>query len=147
LQDGRSFKKKALKYQETFTIADMGAPAGDDIVVALSALMGGQPKLKKEEKVRSYPVDVSYPRELLWTISMPVPAGYSVKGLIGLTRSVDNECGSFRSVALVKDNYIVISVKKTYRLQKFDASKWPLMVSILDAGYKFSQSKIILKKG
>jgi hypothetical protein len=147
LQDGRSFKKKSLKYQETFTVADMAAPAGDDIVVALSALIGGQPKLKKEERLRSYPIDVSYPREILWTISLPVPPGYTVKGLAGLTRVVDNECGSFRSVALLKDNYIVVSVKKAYRLQKFDASKWPLMTSILDAGYKFSQSKIIFKKG
>lgn len=146
-QDGRSFKKKALKYQETFTIADMGAPAGDDIVVALSALIGSQPKVKKEERARTLPVNTGYPRELLWTISMPVPPGYTVKGLIGLTRSVENECGSFKSVALLKDNNIVISIKKTYRLQKFDASKWPLMVSVLDAGYKFSQSKIILKKG
>jgi len=147
LQDGRSIKKKALKYQETFTITDMAAPAGDDIVVSLSALIGGQPKVKKEERVRNYPVDVAYPRELLWTVSMPVPPGYTVKGLIGLTRNVDNECGSFKSVALLKDNFIVVSVKKTYRLQKFDVSKWPLMVNILDAGYKFSQSKIILKKG
>ncbi len=146
LQDGRSVKKKALKYQETFTISDMSASAGNDIVVSLSSLTGNQPKIKKEERVRSYPVNVSYPRELLWTISMPVPPGYAVKGLDGLTKSVVNECGSFMSVALLKDNNIVISVKKTYKLQNFDASKWPLMLNILDAGYKFSQSKIILKK-
>lgn len=147
LQDGRSLKKKVLKYQETFTIGDMSAPAGDDIVVALSSLTGNQPKIKKEERTRVYPVNVSYPRELLWTISMPVPAGYTVKGLDGLTKTVSNECGSFMSVALLKDNFIVISVKKVYKQQNFDVSKWPLMLDILDAGYKFSQSKIILKKG
>ncbi len=52
VQDGRSFKKKALKYEESFTIADMGAPAGDDIVVSLSALIGGQPKLKEEKNAQ-----------------------------------------------------------------------------------------------
>jgi len=146
LQDGRSLKKKALKYQETFTIGDMSAQAGDDIVVSLSALTGNQPKIKKEERTRALAIDVGYQRELLWTISMPMPAGYTVKGLDGLTKAVNNECGSFMSVASIKDNYIVISVKKVYKQQNFEVSKWPLMLDILDAGYKFSQSKIILKK-
>lgn len=145
-QDGRSIKKKALKYTETFTIGDMSASAGEDIVVSLSQLTGGQTKIKKDERTRTSPIDIGFPREFLWTISMPVPAGYTVIGLDGLKKNVVNECGSFLSVAEVKDNNIVISVKKVYKQQKLDANKWPMMLDMLDAGYKFTQSKLILKK-
>lgn len=146
LQDGRSLKKRSLKYSENFTIGDMSAPAGDDIVLSLSSLTGGQTKIKKDERTRTYPIDVGFPREFLWTISMPVPAGYKVVGLDGLKKSIVNECGSFLSVAEIKDNNIVISVKKVYKQANLDASKWPMMLEMLDAGYKFTQSKLILKK-
>ncbi|HWB25555.1 MAG TPA: DUF3857 domain-containing protein [Chitinophagaceae bacterium] len=146
LQDGRSIKKKLLKYNESFTIGDMTSAAGDDIVLSLSLLTGGQTKIKKEERTRTYPIDIGFPREFLWTISMPIPAGYTVVGLDGLKKNVVNECGSFMSTADVKDNNIVISVKKVYKQSKFDASKWPLMLEMLDAGYRFTQSKLILKK-
>jgi len=147
VQDGRSIKKKALKYTETFTIADMSANAGDDIVLSLSLLTGNQTKIKKDERTRSNPIDIGFPREFLWTISMPVPTGYKVVGLDGLKKNVVNECGSFLSTAEIKDNNIVISVKKVYKQQRLDADKWPMMLEMLDAGYKFTQSKLILKKG
>jgi len=53
LQDGRNYKKPGLKYNETFTLAEMTSFAGEDIVLKLPALISGQTKIKKEERNRN----------------------------------------------------------------------------------------------
>ncbi|WP_153797766.1 DUF3857 domain-containing protein [Foetidibacter luteolus] len=146
LQDGRSFKKRSLKFSENITFSEVTATAGNDIVLALPALISGQTKIKKEDRVRSLPADVIYPRTLSWTISMPVPAGYTVKGLDRLNKSISNDCGSFTTVAKADNNTITITVQKMYKLKNFEASQWPAMLAILDAAYNFSQSKLVLQK-
>ncbi len=146
LQDGRSYKKKNLKYSESFVLADMSASAGSDLVVPLPALMGTQLKVKKEERVRSLPVDTRYPRALSWKIYFTIPAGYAVKGLEGLQQSVDNECASFNSRAFQEGNMLVLELRKMYKGRRFDAAQWTQVVAMLDAAYAFSQAKIILQK-
>lgn len=145
-QDGRSFKKKNLKYSESFVLADMTAAAGSDMVVALPALIGRQPKIKKEERTRTLPVDVRYPCAMSWKVAFTIPAGYTVKGLESLNQTVDNECGSFLSTAIVEGNTILLQVRKMYKGRRFDAAQWPKLLAMLDAGYAFSQAKIVLKK-
>lgn len=145
-QDGRSFKKRSLKYNETFILSDVTAMAGNDIVIALPALISGQTKIKKEDRNRTLPVDVVYPRTLSWVITMPVPAGYNVKGLDRLNKSVMNECGSFVSTAKVENNIITLTAQKQYKLKTVEASKWSSMLAVLDAAYNFSQAKLVLQK-
>ncbi|PWT99230.1 MAG: hypothetical protein C5B52_10965 [Bacteroidetes bacterium] len=146
IQDGRAYKKKNLIFSEAFAIDELTAKAGDDIVVELPSLVTQQTQVKKEERNRTLPIDVLYPRTLYWTISMPVPIGYEAKGLTSLNKTVSNECGSFISTATVENNVIVLKVKKQYAKKQFDKDQWPKLTEILDEAYNFSQSKIILKK-
>ncbi|TDW97602.1 hypothetical protein [Dinghuibacter silviterrae] len=145
-EDGRSFKKRNLQYEETFVLGGLTATAGDDILLALPALIGRQPKLTRDERLRTLPVDVSYPRTLLYSISFKVPDGYTVKGLSGITTSVDNECGSFTSTATVTDGVLRIDVRKLYKVRNLSVAQWPELCAIQDAGYAFSQRKIVLQK-
>lgn len=146
LQDGRSFKKKSLKYTETFTLAEMTASAGEDLVVSVSSLMGDQPKIKQDERKRTLPVDVRYPRNLSWNIIFTLPAGYTVKGLENLNRNVSNVCGSITSSARLDGNSLIIDVRKIYSSKHFDPAQWAQLTQILDAGYELSQAKVVLKK-
>jgi hypothetical protein len=146
LLDGRSHKKRFLKYLEDFTLGELTATAGNDIIISLPALTGSQPKITAEERTRTVPVDVRYARKLLWHIVMPVPEGFTVKGLEGLNRQEDNICGTFSSTASMEGNNLVIDVKKIYKNGHFDLGQWQQMVKILDAAYNFSQAKIVLKK-
>lgn len=146
LQDGRSFKKRSLKYEEAFTISDVKATAGDDMLVEIPALIGAQTNLKKEERKRTLPVDVRYPRTLSWNIVFAIPSGYTTKGLEALNKTVSNECGSFTSIARIENGNLIVSVKKVFTVRSFDTQKWPLLLSIQDAAYAFSQSKVLLKK-
>jgi hypothetical protein len=145
-QDGRNIRKKFIRYNEDFTLSGLTAVAGPDIVVSLPVLIGSQPKISREERNRTVPVNVLYPRKLMWHIVMAVPEGYTVKGLEALNKELTNACGGFSSKATIEANNLVIDVKKMYIAPQFETAKWPLMLQILDAAYDFSQSKIVLKK-
>ncbi len=146
LEDGRSFNKRNLKYYERFVLADMTMPAGKDLVVPITGLMGLQPRVQKEERNRVFPVDVRYPRALNWKITFAIPAGYVVKGLENLQKKIENACGSFISTAFVEGNTLHVYAKKIYAGHRFETTQWPQMLAILDAAYEISQAKIILKK-
>ncbi|AXY72892.1 hypothetical protein D3H65_02430 [Paraflavitalea soli] len=146
LQDGRSNKKRNLKYGEAFLLADMTAAAGNDLVVAVPGLMGLQPKIRKEERTRLMPIDVRYPRALNWKIMFTIPAGYEVQGLDKLQKKVENACGSFTSTAFVEGNVLHVYAKKIYAGRRFDIAQWAQILEILDAAYEVSQAKVILKK-
>lgn len=145
-QDGRSHKKRSLRYNEDLTLSELTAVAGADLIVSLPALMGGQPKISKDERTRTLPVDLRYPRKLLYHISLTIPSGYSVKGLENLNREVDNTIGSFSTTATVQGDKLVLDIRKIYKAGRVNSSDWGSVLKILDAAYNFSQSKVILKK-
>ncbi len=124
----------------------MTAVAGNDVVISLPAFIGSHSRIRTEERTRTLPIDVRYARTLSWHILMPVPVGYSVKGLENLNRKVDNECGSFTSTAIVEGGNLVIDVKKIYKKGHFETARWSDIVAVLDAAYNFSQAKLVLKK-
>ncbi len=145
-QDARSFKKRSLRYNEDFILSGLTAVAGNDIVVSIPSLVGSQPKITKEERNRTLPVDLRYPRKLLWHIVMPVPDGYTVKGLDNLNKKIENTCGSFVTTAVVDGNNLVIDVRKIYNGAHYENAQWNQVLDIVDAAYNFSQAKIVLKK-
>jgi hypothetical protein len=146
VQDGRSYKKRSLKYEESFTLADVKASAGEDMLIEIPALIGVQTRLKKEERSRNLPVDVAYPRTMNWNIVFALPAGYTAKGVESLNKRIENETGAFISTCRVENNNLVIDVKKIFKGRIFDAQKWPLLLNVQDAAYAFSQSKVVLSK-
>lgn len=145
-QDGRSHRKRNLKYTESFLLSDVTAKAGADLVLPLPVLMGAQPKIKKEELKRNASIDLRYPRSLAWSISFTLPAGYTAKGLENLNKTITNNCGSFTSTARIENNVVILNVKKQYNGRYFDAAQWNNIVSLLDAAYNISQSKLVLTK-
>ena len=145
-QDGRNHKKRSLRYTENFVLGDLTARAGQDLVIALPTLVGKQPKISKEERNRTLPVDMRYPRVMSWTISFAIPAGYTAQGLEALNKTVSNNAGSFLSVAKVENNNVVLQVRKVYLVKNMEAGEWNNVTQILDAAYEFSQSKLVLQK-
>jgi hypothetical protein len=146
VNDGRNFKKQALVYNQKFTLANMSAKAGDDIVLSLPALLGGQSQIRKEERNRKTAANVGYPRSLQWVINFTIPAGYTVQGIDKMNQDIQNEAGAFTSRATIEGQELVLRVKKSYNTRYLALAKWPLLVKVLDAAYNYSQQKIVLKK-
>jgi hypothetical protein len=147
IQDGRSFKKRNLKYNETFTLDDAVNTVGDDWLVSLPSLAGGwQVKLKKEEQTRSLPIDLQYARTIQYTITCAIPEGYTARGVESLNKTTRNEVGSFTVKAAVENNKVVIDVKKIFNSKELAAQKWPELQELLNTVYSFSKSKILFTK-
>jgi hypothetical protein len=47
----------------------------------------------------------------------------------------------------VKDNKLIIKVKKQYNNYYEPNANWSKMILFLEAAYQFSQEKVLLKKG
>lgn len=147
LQDGRSYKKTILKYNETYTLDDAVNTVGDDLLLSLPALAGGsQVKLKKEEQSRSFPVYMEYARAINYNIICPIPAGYTARGVESLGKEVRNEAGSFVVKGRIDNNNVIIEVRKTFNKSELTTQQWPLVIELLKASYAFSKAKILFSK-
>lgn len=147
IKDGRYGDTAWLQFNEKFTLKKMISRAGKNYIVEIGKMVGPQIKLEESElKVRQTDVWVPYARTIENNVSLAIPAGYTVEGVQDLNLSVDNESGAFISTAAVKDDKLVINTKKLYK-RSFDKKEvWANYVAFLEAAYKFSQAKIVLKK-
>jgi len=136
-----------LKYKETFSLKKLLSRAGRNYIFDAGKLIGDQIKLEEKElPVRQTDIWLSNARTIENNITLNIPAGYSVEGAQDLNMSVDNESGSFTSTVKTEGDKLVISTRKIYK-KNFDKKElWPNYVAFLEAAYKFSQSKVVLKK-
>lgn len=143
--EGRSFRKPELMFKEKFQVGEKIRRAGKKLLINLPGLMGSQLQIRKEERTRSFDIDVRYPRKLRWQINLTIPAGYTVEGYEGLAMNVDNETGAFITTAEFKDNVLTIDVQKIYKQKNISKEKWPQMLEFVDAAYNFTHKLILLK--
>ena len=121
--------------------------AGRNYLLDLGKLIGSQIKLDENEmKGRQNDIWLAYARTISNNITLAIPKGYIVEGFQDLNMNIDNESGSFISTAKVEGDKLVVSTKKIYKKNFDKKEQWPNYVAFLEAGYKFSQSKVVLKK-
>jgi hypothetical protein len=95
---------------------------------------------------RQVDIWIPHARTIENNITITIPPGYIAEGLQDLNATVDNESGSFISTAKLENDKVLISSKKIYK-KNFDKKEaWSNYVAFLEPAYKFSQSKIVLKK-
>lgn len=154
LKDGRYGDTALLQFKEKFTLKKLLSKAGKNYIFQVGKLIGDQIKLEQSELAgRQVDIWIPHARMIENTISVNIPAGYTVDGLQDLNMSIDNESGAFISSAKVipKDSdgeaeKLLISSKKIYK-KNFDKKEaWPNYMAFLEPAYKFSQLKIVLKK-
>ncbi len=147
IKDGRYGDSALLQYKERFTLKKLLSKAGKNYVFEAGKLIGGQIKLEQTElTTRQSDIWLPFARTIENNITINIPAGYTVDGLQDLKFSVDNESGSFVADNKVENDKLVITTKKLYK-KNFDKKEmWPNYVAFLEAAYKFSQAKIVLRK-
>jgi len=147
IKDGRYGDSAMLQYKEKFTLKKLLSKAGRNYVFEVGKLIGGQIKLEQNElTARQSDIWLPFARTIDNNIIINIPTGYTVDGLQDLKFSVDNESGSFIADSKVENDKLIITTKKLYK-KNFDKKElWPNYVAFLEAAYKFSQAKIILRK-
>jgi hypothetical protein len=147
IKDGRYGDTAWLQYREKFTIKKLLSKAGKNYVFNIGSLIGEQIKLDENElKGRQTDIWLPHARTIENTITLPIPDGYTVEGIQELNTSVDNESGAFVSTAKVEENKLVITTRKVYKKHFDKKEAWPNYVAFLEPAYKFSQTKVVLKK-
>ena len=147
IKDGRYGDTAMLQYKERFGLKKLLSKAGRNYVFEVGKLIGGQIKLEQTElTTRQSDIWLPFARTIENNITINIPAGYTVDGLQDLKFSVDNESGSFITDSKVENEKLIITTKKVYK-KNFDKKEvWPNYVAFLEAAYKFSQAKIVLRK-
>ena len=143
--DGRAPKMQDLNFKEDFELAGMVRKAGKKLLVNIPGLVGGQLRIKKEERMRNHPITAGAPRTFLWQISFKIPLGYTAEGLQELVQNIDSEAGSFTSAAEEKNGAVLLTVKKIYKKNNLPKEKWNDMLAFIDAAYNNSFKYILLK--
>ena len=147
IDDGRFGDSATLKYKETFSLKKYISRAGRNYIFEVGKLIGSQVKLEQNElQSRQTDIWLQNARTIENNITVNIPAGYTVEGLDELNVSVDNESGSFISTAKVEGDKLIVSTQKIYKKIFDKKENWANYVAFLEQAYKFSQSKVVLKK-
>jgi hypothetical protein len=147
LEDGRYGDTAVLKFSESFSLKKLVSRAGRNYIFDVGKMIGDQIKLEQTEmEKREGDVWLGNARTIENNIVITIPAGYSVEGIQELNMAVDNESGAFTSTAKVEGDKLIVNTIKLYK-KNFDKKEaWANYVAFLEAGYKFSQGKVVLKK-
>ncbi|RYY87259.1 MAG: DUF3857 domain-containing protein [Chitinophagaceae bacterium] len=147
LQDGRYGDTALLQFREKFTLKKLSSKAGRNFLFEIGKIIGGQIKLEESE-TKTRITDIFYPnaRTIENTITVSIPAGYTVEGLSELNMNVDNESGSFVSTAKVEGDKLIVTTRKLYKKTFDPKENWPNYLAFLEPAYKFSQLKVVFKK-
>ena len=147
VQSGRYGDSAMLQYKETYSLKKLVSKAGKNYIFEAGKLMGGQIKLEPEEmKQRLTDIWIPAARVIENSITVNIPAGYTVEGLQDLIVNVDNPSGSFSSNAKLTDNTLLITTRKVYKNNYDKKEAWPNYIAFLEPAYKLSQAKVVLKK-
>lgn len=146
-QDGRFDETPLLVYKENYSLKKLLNKAGRNYLLDAGKLIGDQIKLEEKEiKARDNDIWLSHARTFINNISIALPKGYIAYGLQDLNFNIDNESGSFVSSAKMDSNKLVVSTQKIYKKNYDKKELWPNYVAFLEAAYKFTQVKVVLKK-
>jgi hypothetical protein len=144
--DGRTWRKQELNYTNKFELTDMVKKAGDNLLVAIPALVGDQTFITQDDRQREVDAYMNFPRSIRNVINFTIPAGYKAVGIQNLNLNIDNEAGTFGIQASVDGDKLTILVKKVYKQMTVKKENWSKLLEMLDAAFNFSQKKILLKK-
>ena len=145
INDGRTDKKKELVFAEEFELPGQVRKAGKKYLVSLTALIGPQLQVKKDERERKYDINVGYARTFSWTVNFKVPEGYTASGIAELNSKTENETGKFSCEAKEEGGNVVLTVTKVYKQASIAKDKWKDMLAFIDAAYNTSYKYLLLK--
>jgi len=144
--DGRQPGKTEVNFSEKFKVKNIIKRAGPTYILEAGKLIGSQLQVKEDEMTRHYDVYMNFPRSFTYEISITIPEGYKIEGSEKLNMNVDNSTGTFKSTSKIEGGKLVLNVSKSYKNNFEKKESWNDMVKFLDEAYKFTQSKVVLKK-
>jgi len=146
LNDGRN-GPDPLQVVMDFTSEDLVQKAGKNYIFSLGSFIGEQVALEKEEiQERTKDIQFGYAKLINNTIKVTIPEGYTIDGLDALKFNIDNDYMAFITTTTLTGNELTLTTSKNYKQAFVPQKDWDKVVAALEAAYKFTQTKVVLKK-
>ncbi|HWY34632.1 MAG TPA: hypothetical protein VNX68_08295, partial [Nitrosopumilaceae archaeon] len=107
-------KSKPFVHASNFTADELVWNYNNYIILNAGHLIGEQLIVPEKSKDRQQDFYIPYPKQFSWSISIPLPEGYSVENLADFNVKKTTSAGGFVSEAKVEGNNVVVNTKKSY---------------------------------
>ncbi|WP_157503244.1 DUF3857 domain-containing protein [Mangrovimonas xylaniphaga] len=124
--------------------------AGDSYIFQVGLIIGTQSELYQETE-RVNPIEMSYPNQYDYTITVHIPEGYTAEGLssLNLNKSYKNDKGEklakFESSYKLEGNKIIITIQEFYKTVEYDLDRYEEFREVINAASDFNKAAILLK--
>ena len=124
--------------------------AGDSYIFEVGKVIGTQSELYQETK-RVNPIEMQYPNQYDYRITITIPEGYDVEGMntLVIDKSYKSETGDkickFESNYERDGNQLVITIQEYYRSNEYDLNRYEEFRNVINAASDFNKAAILLK--
>ena len=141
---------KPFKTKSVITSESLLEEAGDSYLFQIGKVIGTQSELYQETK-RVNPIEMTYPNQYDYTITIAIPKGYTAEGLEVLNidknyKSVKgNKLCKFESTYKIEDDKVIITIQEFYKSNKYDLNRYEEFREVINAASDFNKTSILLK--
>jgi len=124
--------------------------AGDSYILQIGKVIGTQSELYQENK-RINPIEMTYPNQYDYTITVTVPEGYTAEGLdaLNIDESYISVTGQkackFESSYTLEGNKLIITIQEFYKTNEFDLNRYEEFRTVINAASDFNKASILIK--
>jgi hypothetical protein len=141
---------KPFKTESVITSESLLEEAGDSYIFQIGKVIGTQSELYQETK-RVNPIEMQYPNQYDYTITIEIPKGYTAEGLdvLNIDKSYKSVKGNklckFESSYKVEGNNIIITIQEYYKSNEYDLNRYEEFREVINAASDFNKAAILLK--
>lgn len=124
--------------------------AGDSYIFQIGKVIGTQSELYQETE-RVNPIEMTYPNQYDYKITINIPEGFTAEGLDALNidksyKSVkgDKLC-KFESSYKLEGNKVIVTIQEFYKSNEYDLNRYDEFRSVINAASDFNKASILLK--
>ncbi|GFZ85677.1 hypothetical protein GCM10011531_16230 [Aquaticitalea lipolytica] len=125
--------------------------AGDSYLFQIGKVIGTQSELYQETE-RVNPIEMTYPNQYDYTITVNIPDGYTVEGLNSLnidksykSNSTGEKICKFESSYKLEGNKLIITIQEFYKSNEYDLNRYEEFRSVINAASDFNKASIVFK--
>jgi hypothetical protein len=133
--------------KSTIESSAMLEEAGESYIFQVGKIIGIQSELY-QEKDRIHPIEMQYPNQYNYTITVTIPKGYELEGLESLVINkkleVDNEilC-KWDSNYTINDEKLVITIEESYYVNEYPKEYYKGFREVINAASDFNKAAIL----
>ncbi|MCK7590542.1 DUF3857 domain-containing protein [Subsaxibacter sp. CAU 1640] len=135
----------------TITSESIIEDAGDSYLFQIGRVIGTQSELY-QEKERVNPIEMTYPNQYDYTITVDIPEGYTVEGLSSLnidksykSDSTGEKLCKFESSYKLEGNKVIVTIQEFYKTNEYSLNRYEEFRSVINAASDFNKASILFK--